>query len=98
MELNSIVISNIEMVKNLPNKFSFKYFHSEMLSRFLLRTSKIIDTTLDTPTNSPLKFNLSEEAAIHNMNLLMQHGNSIQRFIEKYPGLFISPGSEFCPV
>jgi len=65
---------------------------------FLPTISQIISSRVATPTYPPLKFELSQEAANHNMGVLKQHGDSIQSLIENYQGSFISPGSEFRPV
>jgi hypothetical protein len=53
---------------------------------------------MDTPIHPPLKFELSEEVAVHNMNLLMLHGDSIQNLISAHPGSVFSPGLEFRPI
>jgi hypothetical protein len=50
------------------------------------------------PVLPPLKFELSHEAAIHNMKILKACGDSIQNLIKRCPGLIISPGSEFRPL
>ncbi len=65
---------------------------------FLTTIQQILTTPLDTPTRPPLRFELSNEAAIHNMHLLQTHGDSIQNLISTYPGSSLSPGSEFRPV
>jgi hypothetical protein len=65
---------------------------------FLPLIKTIINTKIDPPSHPPLKFALSEEAAIHNMNILRNHGDSIENLIQAYPGSFLSPGSEFRPV
>jgi hypothetical protein len=64
---------------------------------FLPTIGEILNRKLDTPVHPPLKFELSQDAAIYNMNILGVHGNSIQGLIEACSGSFISPGSEFRP-
>ncbi len=64
---------------------------------FLPAILSIINTKLDTPSHPPVKLELSQEAANHNMMVLKAHGNSIQKLIEAHPGSFISPGAEFRP-
>jgi len=52
---------------------------------FLPMISEIINLQVPTPSHPPLLFELSEKAAMHNMLLLKQHGDSIQNLILAYP-------------
>jgi hypothetical protein len=47
------------------------------------------------PKAPNLLFSLSKEAAVANMKILQQHGDSVHNYIVASPGTFISPGSEF---
>ena len=58
----------------------------------------ILKKVVDTPTKPLFKFELSAEAALHNMKLLQSNGNSIHAFIKNHQGSIVSPGSEFRPV
>ncbi len=70
---------------------------SDTTSWFLPTIGKILKSKIDTPVHPPLVFSLSKEAAIHNMNQLRMHEDSIQKFIEAYPGSLLNPRSEFFP-
>ncbi len=74
-----------------------KYFISETPEWFLPTITNIINTPVGVPESSGLQFQLTEAAAIHNMNLLRLHGNCLQTLIISSPGTIISPGSEFRP-
>jgi hypothetical protein len=65
---------------------------------FLPTIREILSVKLDTPTHPPLKFELSQAAALHDMKVLKAHGNSIQNLITTHPTSFLSPGLEFRPV
>jgi hypothetical protein len=62
---------------------------------FLKTLETILSTETPIPNTPTLKFELSLEAADHNMNLLQNHGNSIQNYIINNTGTFMSFGSEF---
>lgn len=64
---------------------------------FLPTIREILSIPIDTPTHPLLLFDLSHDAAVHNMTILRSHGNSIQNLIQSYPTSFLSPGSEFRP-
>jgi len=85
-------IKYLQITKFIPNNLP-----SETPSWFLPTIEKILKSKIDTPVHPPLVFSLSKEAATHNMNQLKMHKDSIQKFIEAYPGSCLSPGSEFRP-
>jgi len=74
---------------------SSKSIFQETPEWFLSAISNIISSESVTPVLPPLKFELSHEAATHNMKILKACGDSIQNLIKKCPGSIISPGSEF---
>jgi hypothetical protein len=62
---------------------------------FLQTIETIILSTSPTPNALSLKFELTPEAATHNMMLLQRHNNSIQDYILHNTGSLMSFGSEF---
>jgi hypothetical protein len=54
-----------------------------------------LQTKIKTPKHPSLKFELSQEAAIHNMQQIQQYNNSIHAYLLSQKGSFISFGSEF---
>jgi hypothetical protein len=63
---------------------------------WLIREIKrIINTNEKTPKNPELRFDLSDEAATHNMKLLQKYDNDLQRYLMDNHETFIGFGSEF---
>ena len=58
----------------------------------------IAQSEVQAPKDCPLKFEFSEEAAVHNTALLAEVDYDLGRFIESHPGTTISPGSELRPL
>jgi hypothetical protein len=82
------------------NKFQIQIKQTSIIDtpEWLIPTIKnIINTHIPVPKASSFKFSLTNEAAVHNMNLLKSHGDCLQQFITASPGTLISPGSEFRP-
>jgi hypothetical protein len=71
------------------------YKYSDTPGWFLPAVKKILKLPSATPLHPPLQFDLTRESAVHNMIILIHHGNSIQNLISAYPGSILSPGSEF---
>jgi hypothetical protein len=73
----------------------FNTFQIVSLDGFIQKIQSIINTIEETPRAPTLRFELSQDAAVHNMNLLQYHGNDLQNYILANRGTFISFGSEF---
>jgi len=85
----------LQITQTLISKY-FKYIQMAATPQWFLPTiHELLNIKLDTPVHPPLIFKLSQDAAIHNMNVLQAHGDSIQNLFEACQGSFISPGSEF---
>jgi hypothetical protein len=56
---------------------------------------KNINTTENTPRSPELRFDLSNEAAVHNMRILQRYDNDLQRYLLDNHDTFIGFGSEF---
>jgi hypothetical protein len=88
----------LQITQILVSKY-FKYIQMAATPQWFLPTiHELLNIKLDTPVHPPLIFKLSQDAAIHNMNVLRAHGDSIQNLIKACQESFISPGSEFRPV
>jgi hypothetical protein len=72
----------ISLEKTFNFFFIFQYLHLVALGDtpdWLITTIKsIINSTKNTPRAPKLRFELSNEAAIHNMRLLQQYDNDLQ--------------------
>ena len=58
----------------------------------------IANSTVPTPSKSPIEFEFTMDAATHNSNLLEQVGYDLGKFIDQHPGSTISYGSELRPI
>jgi hypothetical protein len=65
---------------------------------FLKTIEQIISHPLQTPLGVSLKFDLSIEAATHNMNILCSYTNSVHLYINANKHSFMGYGSEFRPI
>ena len=65
---------------------------------FLKTIEQIISHPLQTPLGVSLKFDLSTEAATHNMNILRGYTNSVHLYINANKHSFMGYGSEFHPI
>ncbi len=104
--------SNIQISKSFSNEWLIFSLTSNIFTNisnysihmtdtpdwFLPTITNIVNSRVDVPKHLSLQFSLSTAAAIHNMQILQSHGNSLQDYISSSPGTFISPGSEFRPV
>jgi hypothetical protein len=77
-------------ISNYVNKFQ-----SDSLEWFIPTLQTIINTTHTAPNAPSFKFELTQEAAEYNMNLLQRHNNDLQSYIIYNKGTYISFGSEF---
>ena len=65
---------------------------------FLKTIQNIISTPIPTPLQVSLRFDLSDEAAIHNLAVLRRHSNDINAYINANKYSFLGYGSEFRPI
>ena len=56
---------------------------------------QILDTTIPAPSKSPVQFEISPNASLHNTNLLIEMNYSIERLINSFPLSELGCGSEF---
>ena len=64
---------------------------------FIPTIENLLQVPIATPRHPSIQFNLSQEAAIHNKEILQKHGNSINIYLQSQQGTFIAFGSEFRP-
>ena len=65
---------------------------------FMSTTQKILITPVKSPTKSPIIFELSKSAMMHNSKVLKHHNYDINQLIASHPGSDLDYGSEFRPV
>jgi hypothetical protein len=65
---------------------------------FMKEITAIAQTDLLAPTKSPVRFDVSTEAAHHNASLLRAIDCNFQHFFQSQAGSSLDFGSEFCPV
>jgi len=89
--------SKIQNKCKFPNTLKcFKYI-IDPPEDFITMLTSILKSEQSTPRAPSLRWDLSHEAALHNMTLIQEHGNNIQNYLEKNEDTFISFGSEFRP-
>jgi hypothetical protein len=64
---------------------------------FIPTIENLLQVPIATPRHPSIQFNLSQEAAIHNREILQKHGNSLNTYLQSQQGTFIAFGSEFRP-
>jgi hypothetical protein len=86
--------NQIQKVKTYLHNLSFDTI-GDSPDWFLQTIKNIIDSTEDTPKAPALRFNLSYDAAVHNMRLLQSHNNDLQQYLKRNKDTFIGFGFEF---
>ena len=65
---------------------------------FIESIRSILSSPLEAPSKSPIRFEFSEAASLHNSNLLASFECDISKPIDAFPETELSYGSEFRPV
>jgi hypothetical protein len=65
---------------------------------FIKEVKNILATVVITPGPSPLAFEASDRAALHNQAILQSYNNDISKLLDDHQSLILKYGSEFRPI